>query len=206
MSRKKIILVGAGGHAKSCIDVIEKHGEYEIAGLVGLPEQINAEHSGYKVIGSDKDLGQLYKDFPYAIITVGQIKTANIRKDLYEKLKNFGFNIPSIISKSAQVSSRVIIEEGSIVMQDVIINSGVSVGKNCIINTRALIEHDVKVGDHTHISTGVIVNGGAIIGHRTFIGSGSIIRDGIKVGDDCLVGMGMTVLANLENEKKLAGD
>ena len=69
-----------------------------------------------------------------------------------------------------------------------------------------MIEHDVKVGDHTHISTGVIVNGGAIIGHRTFIGSGSIIRDGIKVGDDCLVGMGMTVLANLENEKKVAGD
>lgn len=88
--QEKIILVGAGGHAKSCIDVIEKHGEYEIAGLVGLPEQINTEHSGYKVIGSDKDLGQLYKDFPYAIITVGQIKTVNIRKDLYEKLKTLG--------------------------------------------------------------------------------------------------------------------
>ncbi len=30
----KIILVGAGGHARSCIDVIELTGFYKIAGLV----------------------------------------------------------------------------------------------------------------------------------------------------------------------------
>ena len=30
----EIILVGAGGHARSCIDVIELSGQYKIAGLV----------------------------------------------------------------------------------------------------------------------------------------------------------------------------
>ena len=35
--KSEIILIGAGGHALSCIDVIETHGLYRIAGLVGLP-------------------------------------------------------------------------------------------------------------------------------------------------------------------------
>ena len=32
--KKKIILIGAGGHAKSCIDIINAEGKYEIIGLV----------------------------------------------------------------------------------------------------------------------------------------------------------------------------
>ncbi len=31
---KKIILIGAGGHVRSCIDVIEQSKKYEIFGLI----------------------------------------------------------------------------------------------------------------------------------------------------------------------------
>ena len=31
---KKIILVGAGGHCKSCIDVIENENKYKITGII----------------------------------------------------------------------------------------------------------------------------------------------------------------------------
>ena len=36
--KKKIILIGAGGHAESCIDVIESTNKYEIIGLVAKSE------------------------------------------------------------------------------------------------------------------------------------------------------------------------
>ena len=35
---KKIILIGGGGHCKSCIDVIEQEGKYRIAGIVDMAE------------------------------------------------------------------------------------------------------------------------------------------------------------------------
>ena len=35
-----LLLIGAGGHAKSCADVIERGGAYRIAGVVGLPLEV----------------------------------------------------------------------------------------------------------------------------------------------------------------------
>ena len=37
----KILLIGAGGHARSCIDVIETVGQFRIAGLIEKDEEIN---------------------------------------------------------------------------------------------------------------------------------------------------------------------
>ncbi len=206
MTKKKIILIGAGGHARSCIQVIEQLDEFAIAGLVGLPDEVGSEKFGYKVIGSDSDLPAIRKSIEYAVITVGQILSSQIRINLFEKTKNTGFTLPTIISKFAQVSPHVIIGEGSILMNSVIINSGSQIGKNCIINTRALLEHDVVVGDHTHISTGVIINGATRIGRETFIGSGSVIRNAIVIGDNCLIGMGTVVLKDLKDHTRMIGN
>jgi len=34
MMKSELILVGGGGHCKSCIDVIERQGKYRIAGII----------------------------------------------------------------------------------------------------------------------------------------------------------------------------
>jgi len=46
MSKPNMILIGAGGHAYSCIDVIEQQGKYHIAGLVGMPDEMHTTHLG----------------------------------------------------------------------------------------------------------------------------------------------------------------
>jgi len=38
---KKIILIGAGGHCKSVIDVIEQEARFEIAGIIDKTEIYN---------------------------------------------------------------------------------------------------------------------------------------------------------------------
>ncbi len=37
----KIILIGGGGHCKSCIDVIEQEGRFQITGIVDVPEKMH---------------------------------------------------------------------------------------------------------------------------------------------------------------------
>ena len=207
MTKPQLILIGAGGHARSCIDVIERQGHFQIAGLIGLPEQRDTQdlEYGYAVIGTDSDLSDLASTYQYALITIGQIQSAKHRIRLYQQVRQLGYQLPIIISPAADVSSHATLGAGTIVMHGAIVNAGASVGNNCIINSRALIEHDAKVEDHCHISTGAILNGDVMVRAGSFIGSGSIIKQGVTIGGDCLVGMGLGVRHDLTNFTQFTG-
>jgi sugar O-acyltransferase (sialic acid O-acetyltransferase NeuD family) len=206
MSKPSLILMGAGGHAHACIDVIEQHGGYQIAGLVGMPEELYQQHLGYRVIATDSDLAELAKKYKYALITIGQIQSPTNRMRLFRQAVAFGFQLPTIIAPSAHVSRHAAIGAGTIVMHGAIINAGARVGDNCIINTRALIEHDALVEDHCHISTGAVLNGNACIGAGSFIGSGSIVKEGIRLGNCCLVGIGLSVRHHHSDHTRIVTD
>ena len=54
MRKSELIVIGAGGHSRSCIDTIEQEGKYKIAGLVGLGQEVGSSQFGY--IGFFKNL------------------------------------------------------------------------------------------------------------------------------------------------------
>ena len=193
MRKPNLILFGPGGHAHSCIDVIEQLDSFMIAGLITAGEGLQNECMGYRIIGKDSDLPELAKQYEHALITVGQIESARVRQRIYDQALALGFKFPSIISPRAYVSPYAIVGGGTIVMHDAIVNANAKVGNNCIINTKALIEHDAIVADHCHISTGAIINGAASVGPGSFVGSGSVIKQGITLGSQCVVGMGISV-------------
>jgi sugar O-acyltransferase (sialic acid O-acetyltransferase NeuD family) len=189
-----ILLVGAGGHATACIDVIESHGGYTIAGLIGAAAEIDKRILGYPVIGTDDDLPELLGRCASALVAVGHIKTPAPRIRLFTRLQALGFSLPALVSPLARVSRRAALGAGTIVMHGAIVNAGASVGCNCIINSQALVEHDAAIGDHCHIATAAIINGGVRVGMGTFIGSNATLRQGISVGERCTIGMGERVL------------
>lgn len=206
LSKPNLILIGAGGHAHACIDVIEQNGLFQIAGLIGIHEEMHSHRRlGYTVIGTDKDLPELAKTYRHAFIAVGQIKSPDRRMQLYRELLEFGFELPTIISPDAYVSRHAEIGTGSIVMHDVIVNAGAKVGNNCILNTRALVEHDTIVGDHCHISTGAILNGNVCVGEGSYVGSGSVVKEGVVMGFRCLVGMGLSVRHDQMDKSRFLG-
>jgi len=201
----QIVLIGAGGHAESCIDVIEKQGQFQIVGLTDLPARVGAEILGYRVLGSDEDLPRLAREHRHALICVGQIKSPDLRMSLFARAKELGFALPTIVSPAASVSRHAVIRAGTIVMHGAIINAGARIGENCIINSRALLEHGVIVGDHCHVATGAIINGNARLATGSFIGSGSVIKEGITLGERCIVGMGACVRHSLQDRARFTG-
>lgn len=205
MTKSDLILIGAGGHSRSCIDVIELEGKYRIAGLVGVQDEVGSRIFGYEVLTTDEGLDVLAKRVPYALVSTGQIHSAELRIRLYDRALKAGFSLPAIIAPTSYISPRATIGAGTILMHGSVINSGVAIGENCIINSRALIEHGSKIADHCHISTGAILNGGTSIGLGSFIGSGSIVKEGIEIGPGSLVGMGLTVRHNLITNSKYFG-
>lgn len=194
--KEKIILVGGGGHCKSCIDVIEQEGAYQIAGVVDVPEKLNESILGYKIIAADDDLPSLVKEYKNFLITLGQIKSPEKRIRIYQALKESGAKLPIIVSPLAYVSRHAEIAEGTIVMHYALINAGAQIGSNCIINTKALIEHDAVIGDHCHIATGAVINGGVRVGSGTFFGSNAVTREYIEVGENSIIGCGAKIIKN----------
>lgn len=181
MSKEKILLLGGGGHCHSVIDVIELENKYEIAGIIDKKELISKKILGYEIIGSDDDLEELFKTYKNVIITVGQIKSNQIRVKLFNYVKKIGFNLPVIISPLAYVSKHSKVQEGTIIMHHALINANAKIGKNCIINTKSLIEHDVIVEDFCHISTGSILNGNVLVKENTFYGSNATSKESIQI-------------------------
>lgn len=196
MMLSSILLIGAGGHARACIDVIEQEARFSVGGLIGLPDEVGMSILGYEVVGSDADLGQLSQRFGYAVVTLGQIKSPASRMRLFALAASADLGLPTIVSPRAYVSRHAHVGEGTIVMHGAVVNAGAVVGRNCIINSLALIEHDVVVGDHCHVATGASVNSGVRVGNGTFIGSGAAIRQGLSIGERTVVGMGQRLLAD----------
>lgn len=196
----KLILIGGGGHCKSCIDVIELENKFEIVGILDKKEKIGQKVLGYEIIGTDEDIEKFAKEgFSkedlYFLITLGQIETADLRIKIFEKLKSLEAiylkaKIATIISPLSHVSAHAEVQEGTIVLHHALINSDAKVGKNCIINSKALIEHDAIVENHCHISTGAIINGSATIGEKSFVGSNSTIIHGAKIPQNSFIKAG----------------
>ena len=206
MIEKNIILIGGGGHCKSCIDVIETGKQYNIRGVLDIPQRVGDKVLSYNIIGSDENL-ERYKELTNNFfITIGQIKSSSVRQKLYEKLKELNYTIPSIISSFSRVSDYAAIGEGTILLHNVKVNACAQVGVNCIINTGANIEHDVLIGNHCHISTSSVVNGGCSIGNNVFIGSNATISSQVKITDNVIVGAGSVVIKDIQQPGVYVGN
>jgi sugar O-acyltransferase (sialic acid O-acetyltransferase NeuD family) len=191
--KKKIVLVGGGGHCKSVIDVIEMEGSYSIAGIIDIKEKLGLRILGYEICWTDEHIAELVKKYENFLITIGQIRNPDARITLYEKIKGLEGKMPVLVSPKAHVSRHATIGEGTVVMHHAVVNAEASVGKNNILNTGCLLEHDVEVGDHCHVSTKAVINGGTRIGDRVFVGSSSVLSQTISVGSDSVISSGSVV-------------
>jgi sugar O-acyltransferase (sialic acid O-acetyltransferase NeuD family) len=197
MLKEDIVLIGGGGHAKACIDVVQSTNLYNIIGYVDEEPKLDIKFN-ISYLGTD-DILDKYISYCSFLIGIGQIKNPQPRFGMFEKLRKKGAKFPAIVSPTAYVSKYAEIGAGTIIMHDAILQANVKVGNNCIINDRALLEHDVIVGNNCHISTSATLNGGVEIGANTFIGSGSIIKNGVHICENVVVGMGSIILCDILN-------
>ena len=173
--------------------MIESAGQYEIKGIVGLPQEVGQSVLGYEVLGADEHLPELIRECPNAILSLGQIRSASLRVSLYERLLMMGAHLPALAASTAVVSRHTTLGQGTVVMHGAIVNAGAAVGSNGIINSRALVEHDVRIADHCHVSTAAVLNGGVRVGERSFIGSGAVIHQNVRIGGGTIIGAGCII-------------
>jgi sugar O-acyltransferase (sialic acid O-acetyltransferase NeuD family) len=195
--KKKLIVIGDGGHARAIVDVALSSGEFEILAVVGRDE---ANQKAWQQFGIDwvneSEIQKYAISSAFGIVGLGQIKDPEPRVKAYELLVNLGVELATLVSPKAYVSKTSIIGKGTAVMHGAVVNAHAKIGVNTIINSMALVEHDATVGNHSHISTGAIVNGESRVGDKSFVGSGAVLKQGISVGSSCMVPMGSLVVSD----------
>lgn len=201
---KPLILIGGGGHCKSVIEAAESAG-YQILGVLDMPEEVGKEILSTKVIGTDDDI-PAYVDKAEFVITVGFIKNPTVRIKLYNRVKEVGGKLATVIASTAHVSKYATLGEGTVVLHHAFVNAAAKVGNNVILNNFVNIEHDAVIGDQCHISTGAMVNGECKVGERCFIGSQSVLANCITIGDDIIIGAGSVVRKSIFEKGIYAGN
>lgn len=192
---KRVIILGASGHAKVIADIIKSSGD-EIIGFLddNLDIQGSIVFDNKKVLGTIKNDIYKYKD-NYFIIGIGNNK---IRKEIYDNYTELKWY--TAIHNSAIISENVIIGEGTVIMPGAIVNIGSIIGKHVIINTRASIDHENIIEDFVHISPGAVLAGNVHVKELSWICAGAVVINNIKINRNNVIGAGAVVINDIVDE------
>lgn len=203
---KNIIILGAGGHSKVILDLIEQNG-WDFCGFIDKKSKGMPKLNENLVIGDDNDLSELFaKGIKYAALGIGHVGNFDTRNEVYYKLKAIGYILPNLMHPNAVISKTVKMGEGNVFMAGSIVNAWASIGDISIVNTHATIEHGVILEDNSHVAPGAVILGDAHIERNAFIGAGSIIVQGITVGEECIIGAGSVIIKNAEKRTVMVGN
>jgi len=204
LRNKKLILIGAGGHARIAIDIANLN-NFKILGIIDLnyKQKKKTEYiNSYPVIGGLEKLKNFETKNIKAFISIGDNIT---RKKYYKILLNRNFSVINLIHPSAIISKSVSLGSGVMVGPGAIINANSMIKDNVIINSGSIIEHEVTVFSHSHCAPRSIVAGRSIIGETVVVGAGSIIIENLEIGKNSIIAAGSTVIKKVANNLLIAG-
>ena len=195
-----VLIFGAGGHAKMCIDIIKQTQTHSIIGIVDDNVAVSTSVFDVPVLGKRHTIDTLIeKGLKNIILGIGGVLTKGLRKKIFISIKKSKLHIPTIIHPTASVEPSVVLGEGNQIMQGAIVGSHVTIGNNCIINSGSIISHDTIIGNNVHIAPGAIIGGGVTIEDDTTIGMGCTIFLGLTIGKDVIIQNGVNVFKNIPN-------
>lgn len=203
-AKDKLVVFGAGGHAKVVIDIIEQQADYEIAGLLDDdPRHRGSRFFGYPVLGTRADLPALFSaGLHHAIVTIGDNAS---RAAVAALLHRDGWQFASAVHPRASVGRGVKIGPGSVVMAGCVVNADACIGAQVIVNTGATVDHDCRIEDAVHIAPGCHLCGGVSVGQGSLLGAGSTVTPGVRIGSRVIVRAGSTVLRDVADEARVSG-
>lgn len=200
--KKKIVVIGASGHAKVIIDIIEKEEKYDIIGLIDSYKEKGKKTFGYAILGTEEIIPELIEkgNLYGGVLAIGD---NFIRKELFYKIKEIqpDFKYVNAIHPQSVIGAKVKIGKGVVIMPGVIINTLSKIDDFCILNTKSTLDHECKMRKFSSLGPGTNVGGNVIIDECTAISLGAKVIENIKIGKHSVVGAGALVIRNIGDNK-----
>lgn len=194
---RRLVVVGAGGHAKVVIATARAAGWQVQAVLDDSIRTHGSEILGVEVAGDTGMLSTVEADA--AVIAIGDNRTRN---RIAHRLDG---NWVSIVHPAALVHETVAIGAGTVVFAGVVIQPETVIGDHAIVNTSASIDHDCRIGSFAHIAPGSNLAGNVTVGEGAFLGIGSRSTPGTTIGAWATVGAGGVVISQIPENVTAVG-
>jgi len=190
----ELLIVGAGGHAKTIIDLVRQANHYHLAGLVAEPTPAESDVLGVRVLGGEEVLQSLHdKGIRLMVNGVGAINRNRVRYEIFVRMAERGFAFPRIVHPKAIVEPSASIAAGVQIFGMAFVGSAARVGFGAVINTGAIVSHDCKIGDLAHLTPGVVLAGSVHVGIGALIGMGVTTAVGVRIGEWARIGNGSRI-------------
>jgi sugar O-acyltransferase (sialic acid O-acetyltransferase NeuD family) len=195
MSADGIFVIGASGHAKVVIDIVERQSLWRIVGLIDTYKGPGTEIMGYAVLGCESCLPDLMAKHGVdaTIIAIGDNR---IRHQVALRVASVAPSLAFVnaVHPSARIARDVEMGKGVAIMAGVTINPGTRVGDFCYVNTNASVDHDNVLDPFSCVQPNAATGGNVRLGAFSVLAMGATVVQGISVGADTIVGAGSTVL------------
>ena len=170
MECKKLLILGAGLYGAVAFEIASNMGCFDNISFVDDNRALSV--NGKPVVGTTQQLHSLSMEFDCAIVAIGNAKG---RIYLLDKLLNdSSFNVVSLVSPGAFVSSSAQIEPGCIIEPMAVIHAGCKLLKGCIISAGAVVNHFSTCCEGVHVDCNATVSGCCTVPCGTKVRSGTV--------------------------------
>lgn len=207
MSPGRVVIVGAGGHAREVADILRDRARVgagpRLLGFVADdPENYPAEIGGVPFLG---DWGWFDTADPEGLAVVCAVGLPQLRRHLVARAESRGLRFANAVSPLAYVSPGASVGAGVMVFPHAFVSAGSSLGDHAVVNVGASVSHDARVGRFATLGPGVRVAGYADVGEGCYLGVGSSVIDRVSVGAWATVGGGACVTKGLPDNVTAVG-
>ncbi|MGL5579115.1 MAG: acetyltransferase [Fusobacteriaceae bacterium] len=172
---EKVILIGAGGHARVLLDAALHDKNIEIVGF--LDDGDIDEILGVKKLGNTSEI-EKFRNYKFHIA----IGNNSLREQLGAEIGPE--KLVTIVHPTAYISRDVQIGRGCYIGANAVINSKAILEDMVIVNTKSVVEHDCILKKVAHLSYGVLLGSSVRVDEKVYIEMGSVVQRGIKVERD----------------------
>jgi sugar O-acyltransferase (sialic acid O-acetyltransferase NeuD family) len=193
---QRLVIIGAGGHAKVAADIARLSGLL-IEGFLDdvAPGRKGEPFCGAAVLGGTEMLADLkVRGVATAFVAVGD-NVARLR--LAGVVRERGLRMARLIHPAAIVAAGAVVGEGVLVAAGAVVNPDARVEACAIVNTSASVDHDCVIDEGAHVGPGVRLGGTARVGRGAWVGIGASVNDGVSIGAGSVIGAGAVVLRDV---------
>lgn len=196
--KKRVVIIGAGGHARVVADIISLNDDiYDFYGFIDSSNSTSSKNKSLNVLGTENDLLDLvhkYRIFG-GIVAVGD---NSLRKKIVASITNIcpEFKFINCIHPSAVISSNTSIGIGNVFMPGSIINTTTKIGDHNIFNTNSSVDHDNDIRDFVSIGPCAKTGGKVTIYSGSAISIGATVVNDIVIERNCIIGSNSLVNKN----------
>lgn len=196
------IVFGAGGHARSVVDVIERRGDQVVAVAGGAG---SADWDPWGIERLDDDVAALDRLVAEGLRAAVAIGARGPRLSVVRAVLALGGVAPPLVAHTATVARRSVLGHGTVVLEHAHVGPSAQLGMGVIVNTAATVEHDCRIGDGAHLAPGACLLGRVTIGKSTLVGSGARVLPGVRVGAGVKIGAGAVVTRPVRDGATVVG-